>query len=130
MRSEGGDQRASGWSNRPVVLETDGRQVRSHVRTLVVFAVALIPAMAYVVEIGQSRKVAYELTDVQLAYEQLIKAERELTAERARLESLREIESWALSEGGLCEPSPEEVVVVRDDRPREATWLARGRNRN
>jgi len=130
VRVEHGSERACGWSNRPVVLETDGRQVWSHVRTLLVFAVALLPVLAYIAEIGRTRKVAYELTDVQLEYERLVKEERELVAERARLESLREIETWALGDRGLRPPDPEQVVVVRDARPGEATWLARGRNRN
>ena len=125
MKRDGARPSGPGWSNRPVVLETDETQVRSHLRTLAICAVALVPLVAYIVEVAESRAVAYELTDVQLAYEQLTKAERDLAAERARLESLRGIEMWALRERGLCRPTPEDVVVLRADRRREAEWLAR-----
>jgi len=115
MRVEGSTLR-QGWTNRPVVLETDEREVRTHLRTLGVFILAIIPAVFYVVATNQARQVSYELTEVQIDYERLVKEERELATERARLESLRDIESWALEQRGLGAPAPEAVVVCRTGR--------------
>ena len=103
---------AQGWRNQPLVLEADERQTRSLGHWMAVLGLAFAPALVYVAEMGQSRQVAYEATSAQLEYETLTKAERELAAERARLESLREIEVWAMEERGLCRPAPEEVAVV------------------
>ena len=115
MRTEGSTLR-QGWSNRPVVLETDEREVRTHLRTLAVFALALVPAVFYVVATNHTRQVSYETTAAQLATERLIKEERELATERARLESLREVETWAVDAYGLSAPPAEAVVVCRTGR--------------
>ena len=112
MRAEGHTLR-QGWTNRPVVLETDEREVRTHLRTLAVFALALVPAVFYVVATNHTRQVSYELTEAQLGAERLMKEERELATERARLESLRGVESWAVEAQGLGAPPPEDVVVCK-----------------
>ena len=126
MRHGGGSGSAPGWRNRPVVLEADEDQTRSLGRSVAILSLALLPVLVYIIEIAQSRQVAYQLTAAQLDYEELTKVERELAAERARLESLRGIETWAMEEHGLCRPAPEEVEVVRSDGPREAAFFARG----
>ena len=115
MRAEGSTLR-QGWTNRPVVLETDEREVRTHLRTLAVFALALVPAVFYVVATNHTRQVSYQTTEAQLAAERLMKEERELATERARLESLREVETWAIEAHGLVSPPPQAVVVCKTGR--------------
>lgn len=125
MKHDRAEAAVPGWRNQPLVLEPDERQTRSLGHSMAVLALAFVPALVYVVETGKSNQVAYQATTAQVEYEALAKVERELAAERARLESLREIEVWAMEQRGLCRPAPEEVEVVRSEGPGADTFFAR-----
>jgi hypothetical protein len=114
-----------GWCNRPLVRETDGRRVRSLWKALLAVVVAIAPTAAYLVQQNQCVKLSYQVADLEVAHEQLVKQELELRAERARLEVLQDIERWALTQRGLNQPASGDVVIVRIDRSRSSALLAR-----
>ena len=113
MTREGEGMPTRGWSNRFLVRETDSHHVRSLWRTLLAVVVALAPTAAYLVEQNECMKISYEVNDLAVAHETLLKQEQELKVSRTQLESLADIEHWAVRERGLRQPEPENVIVVR-----------------
>lgn len=116
---------AQHWCNRPLVRETDERRLRSLWRTLLALLLAIAPTAVYLVHRNECIKLSYQVRELQDARTVLIEEEQRLRAERAQLESLAEIERWALRDGGLRHPAAEEVIVVAGDRAASAGWLAR-----
>ncbi|HXV77768.1 MAG TPA: hypothetical protein VD788_15750 [Candidatus Polarisedimenticolaceae bacterium] len=116
---------AHGWRNRPLVRETDARRLFSLWKTLLVAVVALAPGAAYVVQQSQCLKLSYQVADLEVTHEQLVKQELELLAQAETLEELDDIERWALGRRGLDRPAAEDVVIVRIDRSRPSALLAR-----
>ena len=113
MTRQGEGNPTRGWSNRFLVRETDGHHMRSLWRTLLAVVIALAPTAVYLVEQNECMKISYEVHDLAVAHEDLVKQEQELKVEKPRLESLADIESWALRERGLRQPEPHDVIVVR-----------------
>ena len=101
-----------GWSNRPLVRETDRLRSRRLWLTLLAFALALAPAGAFVLEQNACLTLIYAVEALRSESERLHEEERGLRVERAELESLGEIELWAGRERGMRRPAPEEVVIV------------------
>jgi hypothetical protein len=114
-----------GWRNRTLVRETDDYRVRSLWRTLLAVMVALAPTAVYLIEQNECVKISYEVNDLVGEHESLVKQEQELKVEKTRLESLADIERWALRERGLRQPEPEDVVVVRTDPHEPIEFVAR-----
>jgi hypothetical protein len=110
---EGEGNPTRGWSNRFLVRETDSRHIRSLWRTLLAVVIALAPTAVYLVEQNECMKISYEVNDLAVAHETLVKEEQELKVSKTQLESLADIEHWALRERGLLQPEPEDVIVVR-----------------
>ncbi len=125
MRHEGEGNRTPGWSNRFLVRETDGYHMRSLWRTLLVAMIALAPTAVYLVEQNECTKVSYEVTDLAVTHEALVKQEQELKVAKTQLESLAEIEVWASRERGLLQPEPENVIVVRSGQSEPVDMVAR-----
>ena len=116
---------ARGWRNRPLVRETDERGVRSLWKAFLAVLVAIAPTAVYLVQQNQCVKLAYEVSDLELTYEELVKQELDLQAETAGLETLDGIERWALRKHGLERPGAENVVIVRVEPERPADLMAR-----
>ncbi len=125
MTRESEGHRARGWSNRSLVRETDPYRVRSLWRTLLAVVVALAPTAVFLVEQNECMKISYEVNDLVVAHEALVKQEQELKVEKTQLESLSDIEHWALRERGLRQPEPEDVIVVRPGRSEPVELVAR-----
>lgn len=125
MRHEGEGSRTPGWSNRFLVRETDGYHMRSLWRTLLVAMIALAPTAVYLVEQNECTKVSYEVNDLAVTHEALVKQEQELKVAKTQLESLAEIEVWASRERGLLQPEPENVIVVRSGQSEPIDMVAR-----
>ena len=125
MTREGERDSTRGWSNRFLVRETDGYHMRSLWRTLAVVMIALAPTAVYLVEQNECTKISYEVSDLEETQEVLVKQEQELKVAKTQLESLADIERWAVRERGLLQPEPEDVVVVRSGRTQPIDMVAR-----
>ncbi|HKQ62739.1 MAG TPA: hypothetical protein VJS92_15720 [Candidatus Polarisedimenticolaceae bacterium] len=113
-----------GWKNHPLERERDQVRVRGLWRLLLGMLVAAAPAAVYLLEQNECLKAAYGLSAVKTEHEQLLEQERSLQLERARLQSLPSIERWALADGGLVSPQPEQVVMVPAPRGSRQDWVA------
>ena len=125
MTREGEGNPTRGWSNRFLVRETDGYHMRSLWRTLLVVVVALAPTAVYLVEQNQCMKISYEVNDLVVTHETLVKQEQELKVAKTQLESLADIEVWASRERGLLQPEAKDVIVVRSGRSEPIDLVAR-----
>ena len=112
------------WSNREVVREPDPRRWRAAARAVAALALAFGPLAAYLVVQNEHVEASYELEQLRTEHERLVKEEQQLRIERARLERLTEIETWAVQERGLEQPAAERIVVVRDDEDRRDGLVA------
>jgi hypothetical protein len=99
--------------------------MRSLWRTLLVAMIALAPTAIYLLEQNECTKISYEVSDLAETQEALVKQEQELKVAKTQLESLSEIERWAVRERGLLQPEPEDVVVVRSGRTDPIDLFAR-----
>ncbi len=126
MTRESEGPRTRGWSNRSLVRETDPYRVRSLWRTLLAAIVALAPTAVFLLEQNECMKISYEVNDLAVAHETLVKQEQELKVEKTRLESLADIEHWALRERGLRQPEPGNVIVVRSVQSEPLELVAHG----
>ena len=88
-------------------------------------ALAFTPIAIYLVQQNECLSVKLDLDRVHAEREQLVKEEHRLRIERARLDSLLEIERWAEERAGLVRPAAEHVVVVRKLEPGRGDLLAR-----
>ncbi len=109
--SKGPDSRR--WQNRSVVRERDERRVLWLWRTFFAIVVAITPAGTFLICSNDCLELSYRNSGVEAEYEQLLEMERQLTVERASLESLAGIERWA-NRHGLVQPDPGHVLVVRN----------------
>ena len=125
MTREGEGSPTRGWTNRFLVRETDGYHMRSLWRTLLVVMIALAPTAVYLLEQNECTKISYEVNDLAETQEALVKQEQELKVEKTQLESLADIERWAVRERGLRQPESEDVVVVRSGRTEPIEMVAR-----
>ena len=125
MTREAEGRQTRGWRNRSLVRETDDYRLRSLWRTLLVVVVALAPTAVYLLEQNECMKISYEVNDLVVTHETLVKQDQELKVEKTQLESLADIERWALRERGLRQPEPEDVIVVRPGRSEPIELLAR-----
>jgi len=122
---EGEGNPTRGWSNRFLIRETDGYHMRSLWRTLLVAMIALAPTAVYLVEQNECTKISYEVNDLTVTQETLVKQEQELKVAKTQLESLADIEVWASRERGLLQPEPEDVIVVRSGQSEPIDLVAR-----
>jgi hypothetical protein len=109
-----------------VLREIDRYRVRRLWRVVLAIAMALTPWTVYLLQQNERLKIVYEVNALRSELARLQKEERRLNVQRARLESLAPIETWALRRHGLDRPDNEHVFVVRDARPEseELTDLA------
>jgi cell division protein FtsL len=121
---ESGESMQRRWRNRPVQREIDDRRVRRMGRIVLSLVVAAAPTAIYLLQQNETLKVVYELNSLRSEQERLSKEERRLNLERARLESLARIGSWAARKQGLVRPEPEDVVVVRAEEAEAAELVA------
>ena len=112
------------WRNRAVLREIDDRRVRRLGRIVLAMAVAAAPTAVYLVQQNESLEIRYEVNDLRAQRESLLKKERRLTLERARLESLTSIESWAKRKHGMIQPGPGSVVVIPAPQPEAGELVA------
>jgi len=114
------------WRNRPLVRERDEQRVRWLWRMLAALVAALAPAGTFLLQSNECLQISYSVNTLRDEHEMLVKQERRLRFERARLESLPRIESWAVRKHGLTRPAPEKVVVVSGPAtPDEGDLMAR-----
>jgi hypothetical protein len=100
------------WSNRAVAREVDHDRARWLWGVCAALLLAAAPFAAYLLEQNESVKLSYEASALRQRLEQLLEQERRLRMQRAALESLERIETWALRRRGLVHPSLEQVIVV------------------
>jgi cell division protein FtsL len=112
------------WRNRAVLREIDDRRVRRLGRVVLAMAVAAAPTAVYLVQQNESLEIRYEVNELRARRELLLKQERRLSLEQARLESLTSIESWAKSKHGMIQPGAESVVVVPAPEPEAGELVA------
>lgn len=109
-----------------LVREPEEQRLRSVARFVLLLALLFAPVAWYVVEQNECLSLSYEMSEIRSETERLRKVERALRIDQARLESLAEIERWAVGRQGLCQPEPAEVVVVREPAEGSGDLLARG----
>jgi len=114
------------WKNRPLVLERDTRLVRWLWIMLLAIVVAIAPGGVYLLLQSQCLELAYEIGDLHAEKERLIEEQRRLTVQRARLESLPEIEAWAHRRKGLVQSPPEKLVVLQPEPAPTVNLMAGG----
>lgn len=105
------------WKNQALVRERDERRIRLLWRSLAGIVIALAPVAAYLFEQNRCLLWTYEMSGLRAEQETLIERERDLKTQRARLDSLPQIESWASSRTGLTRPDAAHVIVVGPPRP-------------
>jgi hypothetical protein len=115
------------WRNQPVDREVDRRGARWLWGALLGVALAALPAVVYLVLQNECLRLSYELSAARSELDRLVEAERRLRVQRASLESLAEVEAWALEENGMIAPAPGQVVVVRSTGSGADALLARDR---
>lgn len=114
------------WHNQPLVRERDERRVRGLWLTLLGIVLAIAPIGVHLLQRNECLKLSYAASELRSQQEQLVDLEQRLRFERAALESLSDLEDWAVAEHGLHRPGPEQVVVLGEPaRPRDhlvARW--------
>jgi cell division protein FtsL len=93
-------------------------------RTVLAIAVAAAPTAVYLVQQNESLKIRYEVNNLHAERERLLREERRLSLEQARLESLARIETWARRDYGLIQPGDGSVVVVPAPEPEAGELVA------
>jgi cell division protein FtsL len=114
------------WQNRAVMREIDERRVRRLARVVLCIVVAAAPTAVYLLQHNESVKIAYEVNGLRAERELLLKEERRLSLEKARLESLASVEKWAKRENRMIQPGEGTVVVVAAPDPDAGVLLASG----
>ena len=113
------------WRNQPVHRVPDSQGARSLWRFVFALVVACAPTGVYLVQQNECVQLNYELDALRAGRAQLAKDERRLRIDRARLESLSDIENWAIGQRGLRRPAPDRVVVVREASSEPVELMAR-----
>lgn len=114
------------WRNRAVLREIDEKGVRRLARVVLCIVVAAAPTAVYLLQHNESVKIAYEVNDLRAERELLLKEERRLSLEKARLESLAAVESWARRDYRMIQPGEGTVVVVPAPESDAGVLLASG----
>lgn len=105
------------WANHHVAREVDRDRVRWLWGVFAVMVLAAAPFAVYLLWQNECLGLAYEANALREEREQLIEEENRLRMQRATLESLDRIESWAVTRHGMVRPAPEQVNVVRRAPP-------------
>ncbi len=113
------------WENRPVVREPDRLVFGWLLKMCLLAVVAILPLGIYLVLMNSTLHLVYVENDQRERLQKLAEEERELRAELAALESLPEIERWALRERGLTLPAANRVTVVPAEPEPAGTLVAR-----
>ncbi len=113
-RPQGEERR---WRNQTLVRERDPHRLRMLGRMLLLAAIALAPVGALLVQQNRYLELTVEVEELRREQEQLRKEELRLRLERATLESLSGIESWAADQQDLERPAPEDLVIVPPPGP-------------
>ena len=101
------------WVNGPVTREVDHDRARWLWGAFAALILAAAPFAAYLLEQNECLKLSYEASALKQHREELMERERRLRMRQAALESLAEIETWAMERRGMVRPTPEQIVVVR-----------------
>ena len=101
------------WANGPVIREVDHDRARWLWGAFAALILAAAPFAAYLLEQNECLKLSYEASALKQQREELMERERRLRMRQAALESLVEIETWAVERQGMVRPLAEQVVVVR-----------------
>jgi hypothetical protein len=88
-------------------------------------ALAVLPAVAYLVLQNECLRLGYEMSEDRAEMDRLVEEERRLRVHRASLESLEAVETWALSHHGMVAPAADHVIVVRSAGTGAGDLLAR-----
>ena len=104
------------WANRAIPHQVDRERARSWWRVVLALVLAATPFAVYVVEKNECVRLSYAASALRQRRDELGERERRLRMERATLQSLDKIETWALTEQGLARPPAEQILVAR--RPR------------
>ena len=102
------------WTNTRIEREVDPHRARWLYGGLLGLVVAVLPAVAWVLQQNECLQLSYELTSIRTQCDRLHEQERRLQVERAELESLARVEVWAVAQHGLQLPDAERVVVVQE----------------
>lgn len=109
-------QAARGWRNLPLVREHDVQRTRRMLAWIGWALFSLTPFVFYLWQQFDYVHVRYRIEELRAQHARLVEAERRLCMERATLEALPRVESWA-QEDGLAHPGADGTVVVRRIRP-------------
>lgn len=124
----GSDQRR--WTNSSVAQEVDRDRARWLWGLFVAMLLGVAPFAAYLLEKNECLRLSYEASSLRQLNDQLIEQERRLRMQRSDLESLPEIEVWAMQRHGLVHPAPQQLVVVRRAPPKLDEFQALGSTPN
>ena len=88
--------------------------MRSLWLTLLGIVLAIAPMGVHLLQRNECLKLNYAASELRSRQENLVELEQRLRFEHAALESLSDLENWAVAEHGLRRPGPEQVVVLGD----------------
>jgi hypothetical protein len=118
------------WVNRSVAREVDRDRARWLWGLFVAMLLGVAPFAAYLLEKNECLRLSYEASALRQVNDRLIEQQRRLRMQRSDLESLPEIETWAVQRHGLVRPSPQQLVVVRRAPPEPGEFRALGNTSN
>ena len=118
-----GDRR---WENRPIEREQDRGGARSLRSVVLGLVIAFSPAAAYLFQQNECLELTYSVDGLRREQDRLAELERRLSLRKADLESLDQIERWALRQHGLAPPATDQVVVLDDSPSRPGHLVADG----
>ena len=101
-----------GWRNLPLVREHDVPKTRRMLAWIGGALFSLTPFVFYLWQQIDYVHVRYRIEELRTQHARLVEAERRLCMERATLEALPRVETWARGEG-LAHPATDKAVVVR-----------------
>ena len=118
------------WVNRAVAQEVDQDRARWLWGLFVAMLLGVAPFAAYLLEKNECLRLSYEVSALRQVNDELIEQQRRLRMRRSDLESLPEIETWAMQRHGLVRPLPQQLVVVRRAPPEREEFRALGNTPN
>ena len=118
------------WANGAVAQEVDRDRARWLWGLFVAMLLGVAPFAAYLLEKNECLRLSYEANTLRRQNDQLIEQERRFRMRRSELESLSQIEFWAVHDRGLVRPAPGQLVVVRRPSPEPHEVQALGSSSN
>jgi hypothetical protein len=115
------------WENRPIEREYDRGRARSLRGVVLGLVVAFAPVAAYLFQQNECLELNYAVDGLRREQDRLLELERRLSLRKADLESLEQIENWALRKHGLTRPAHDQVVVLHNTPTRPGHLVADGR---